>query len=315
MNLSNITVIIRSVNENTEETCYRLLLEAGFSKKQIIIVHEYPFTKTLKKCFQLGIENNRDWLLCIDADVLPNPKTILSLCNSANDQPPNVAVVLAYVADRVFGSIRVAGNHLYRTCYLNKAINLIPKEGLEIRPETYLIKSLDKQGMKWILLPKIIGLHDFHQSKKDLFRKGFVHSFKHLNNSNKLLNYWRSLSKDSQEGLYISSGFIHGINTNKIPSIDVSKYDLNNSKFFKVINEIDSFDYDSISSNYISNQINKYIELNKVNSDNHLFHNIRYQNLFQTWYFRLIMLFKQKGIKDGLRFILKRVFYKVYLLI
>ena len=130
MNLSNITVIIRSVNENTEETCYRLLLDAGFSKKQIIIVHEYPFTKTLKKCFQLGIENNRDWLLCIDADVLPNPKTILSLCNSANDQPPNVAVVLAYVADRVFGSIRVAGNHLYRTCYLNKAINLIPKDSI-----------------------------------------------------------------------------------------------------------------------------------------------------------------------------------------
>src|SRR5690625_2539618 len=133
MKIHEATIVVRSVYERTEDLCKRLILEQGVKEENLFVIHETPFSTALKYSFEIGIREDLPWTFCIDADVLLRPNSINTMIGHAESQKENVSEIQGLVLDKFFGGPRPAGNHLYRTNVLSKALNKIPSEGVNIR--------------------------------------------------------------------------------------------------------------------------------------------------------------------------------------
>jgi len=185
--------VIRSVGERTEAAC-RNLLAQQVPECNLITVSNAPFSATLADSYRAGIERELPWTLCIDADVLVRPYVVSELLNVACDLPAEVCEVQGMVLDKFFGVRRPAGSHLYRTSLLPKALDLIPPEGEDVRPEYYTLNRMAEQGHPWVETPLVLGLHDFEQYYRDIFRKCYVHARKFGEQMHLLVEYWRRVA-------------------------------------------------------------------------------------------------------------------------
>jgi hypothetical protein len=176
--LDKTTIILRECGERTADAAYNLL--SGIAVQGALHrVNTTPFSSCLAESFKLGIDQGREWTLCIDADVLVTPEGIYELQATAELLPEHVFEVQGLVQDRFFGIRRPAGNHLYRTCYLERALELIPVEGSSLRPESSTIERMCELGFVDLQLPTLTGLHDYEQYYHDIYRKCFLQGKKH----------------------------------------------------------------------------------------------------------------------------------------
>jgi hypothetical protein len=174
-----VTIIVRSVGERTEAACHASIREQGILDEQIITVREAPFSKAMRVGFEAGIAAGRDWTFCIDADVIMRPGSIAAMLRQAERQPTNVFELQGVVLDKLFVTLREAGNHLFRTSLLPQMIDCIPEEGTSLRPESTAMQRMKARGYPWARVPYVVGLHDFGQSNRDIFRKCYTHAQKH----------------------------------------------------------------------------------------------------------------------------------------
>jgi len=209
--LRNVTVIIRSVGERTEGVCRSLVLEQHIPESAVFIVNEKPFSQSMRRSFELGIEQARAWTLCVDADVLLRANAIADLLAIAKKQPENVCEIQGYILDKFFGGPRQAGNHLYRTKLLPNVIRFIPKEGTNIRPETHTLNAVRDDGYPWKQVQVLVGLHDFEQDFPDIFRKCFIQAHKHVHLTELLVSVWRKLAADDMDYQVALKGFSRGV--------------------------------------------------------------------------------------------------------
>ncbi|WP_156957115.1 hypothetical protein [Synechococcus sp. KORDI-49] len=234
--LSDVLVVVRYTNEQSYDLCVDSLLQIGFSSDQIKTVSEVPFSLTLRKGFELLIENiSYQWLFCVDADIIFHSTYARQFLVSRTRWNGKIAVALAFVADKILGQVRVAGNHLYRRSCVGDALSFIPEEGLDIRPESYVINRLKHKNHQLLVSPAIIGLHDYFQAPADLFRKAWIHSYKYLDSGTPhYINYWRESSKSDSDFKAIMHGFAAGF-TNPMPPLinsQVAKVVAAESNFF-----------------------------------------------------------------------------------
>lgn len=209
--LQNVSVVIRSVGERTEDACRSLILEQGLPMDAVFVVRERPFSKTLRRGSQIGIEQGRKWTFFVDSDLLLRPGSIERMLRHAESQPARVCQVQGYCLDKFFGGARIGGIHLYRTSLLNDFIESIPKEGVDIRPETRALKTMASKGFPWVIVPELIGLHGFEQSYEDIFRTCFVHAHKHLYLADFLIPFWREQAELDADYRVALAGFGAGI--------------------------------------------------------------------------------------------------------
>jgi hypothetical protein len=188
----NATIIIRSVGERTEQACKKLILEQGVKEEDVFVVREVPFSASMKRSFKIGIEQEKEWAFCIDADLLLRPRSIQKMIQFAESQKENVCEVQAFVLDKFFAGPRQAGNHLYRTSLLPEVLKRIPEEGTDIRPESYTLAKMKKDGYPFVKFPEIIGTHDDEQYNFDIYRKAFVQAVKHLDRAELLVTHWKN---------------------------------------------------------------------------------------------------------------------------
>ena len=192
---SDVCVIIRSVGERTEAKC-RYLLEKQVNKENIITVREIPFSASMRKSYSLGVGSNKKWTLCIDSDVLVKDSSINKLIQYADSLPENVFEVQGLILDKFIPIKRCAGNHLFRTKLLPKAITLIPPEGSTLRPEGTTIKKMVELGYPYAVSDTLIGLHDFEQFYSDIYRKCYTHAHKHKYMFSEIEQFWKNHSED-----------------------------------------------------------------------------------------------------------------------
>jgi len=189
--VTGIGVIVRECEERTADACYTLLTNL-FGSTRVHRVSDRPFIKTLRRSLELGVSLNYPWTLCIDADVLalPDLKTFVA---EAQTLPCNTFAIQALVADKLLPSRRPAGNHLYRTKLIPKALTLIQDEE-SLRPETDLIQAMQRRGYGFHQTRRVIGLHDFEQNIKDVFAKAYLHAHKHRHLQEDFIPIWRGLA-------------------------------------------------------------------------------------------------------------------------
>lgn len=69
---------------------------------------------------------------------------------------------------------------MYRTALVPLALECIPPPGRELRPERAMLTRLFELGHASRRTGTVLGLHDYGQSYRDLYRKAFLHANKHV---------------------------------------------------------------------------------------------------------------------------------------
>lgn len=173
---SDLTIVVRECGERTAEACVGLLQQI-FPGQEIHRVSARPFSATLRLSLEKGLDEGRTWTLCIDADVLVLPE-LAELLLEAAQAPTDIFEIQGLVFDKLMTAPRAAGNHLYRTSLIARALPLIAA-GQGLRPETEMIEAMAGQGFPNRQSSVVVGLHDFEQHYRDLYAKAFLHGHKH----------------------------------------------------------------------------------------------------------------------------------------
>lgn len=193
-----VTAVIRSAGERTEAACNHLL-SSQVSEENISVIHERPFTKALERTFEIGMQRGRPWTLVVDADVLIRDGAISQILEMAEQAEDNVFEVQGRMLDKLFGGARPCGLHLYRTALLPEAIDCIPAQGVTMRPETLVLRRMASRGYPWVQEEIVVGLHDYEQYYRDIYRKAFAHAHKHGRYVPHLESLWRRLAEEDPD--------------------------------------------------------------------------------------------------------------------
>jgi hypothetical protein len=218
--VTGVTVVIRSAGERTQAVCHSLAAQQ-VPEGNIVTVSNAPFSATLADSYRAGIERGLPWTLCIDADVLVAPGVVRRLLEAAARADDAICEIQGLVLDKFFGVRRPAGNHLYRTSLLSKALALIPPEGEDIRPEHYTLNKMIAAGHPWVEIPLVVGLHDFEQYYRDIFRKCYVHARKFDALMHLLVEYWRRMARQDGDYRVALGGLAAGILASGDVRVDV----------------------------------------------------------------------------------------------
>lgn len=215
--LSDFIVLIRGANERTEELCKKLIVDQGVNEDNVRLIRESPFSKALLKTFEIGIEKDKKWTFCVDADVLLRPGSIHEMVRLADSQHEKVCQVQGYMMDKFFGGVRKGGVHLYRTSLLDKVIKHVPVEGTAIRPESYALQKMSDNGYPTSVVPYVVGLHDFEQYNFDIYRKAFVQAEKHQSRAELFIKLWKKRADSDFDYKVALRGFSDSVyNTQQI---------------------------------------------------------------------------------------------------
>ena len=239
INKNNFTICIRSSGEFTTD---RLIKDTAYqigSNKKIHLIKNLMLHQAIDQSFEQALKDESSWLITLDADLVIKPNFLSTFCKIANSMKPKEIEAHAMTIDRLFMSYRSAGNRLYRVSSLPFLRELLKKTQNSIRPEGNMLKQAVRLGYKLKPINNVVALHDFFQVSRDLFRKGYICSFKHLEYSSKLLSTWRKLAHVSVEFSILLRGFAFGLTSGDKPNQDAwselfqAQYDELSQEFYK----------------------------------------------------------------------------------
>lgn len=217
--IDNVTVVIRSSGERTVECC-RILAEQQVNSECVFVIEERPFSQAVRKCYEIGIKENRPWTLALDADILIAPGAILAMVDAISNLGDDYFEYQGRILDKLFQAPRNGGPHLYRTSLLETALPLIPKEGTSLRPESHVFDAMQKLNYFRYNSLAIYGLHDYEQYNIDIFRKTFIHSQKHSYLIEEICNCWSAFDKVDGDFRVALLGIEKGKNYKDVVYID-----------------------------------------------------------------------------------------------
>ncbi|MFC1878383.1 hypothetical protein ACFLZW_00580 [Chloroflexota bacterium] len=184
---SDIAVIIRSAHERTEQLCAHIL-EQQVPNEHICVIHKRPFSAALRKSYEIGIEYNLQWTLCVDADVLLAPAAITAHIDYLKNIHSNSFGIQGFLLDKFYQAKKRRGLHLYRTKLLKQAIKFVDQAQHNLRPETYVKQAMAELGYEWIRVETIFGIHDYEQFYTDIFKKMATRAQKSKQDVDSLIN-------------------------------------------------------------------------------------------------------------------------------
>ena len=207
--IHDVTVVIRSVGERTELAC-KAIVERQVESSNVFVIHQKPHSLAVRRTFEIGLENQKKWLLALDVDILLTEDAINNLISFASTLDKQYFTAQGAILDKLFCVPRNGGPHLYRTEALDQAIACMPSEGESLRAETAVLRAMAHKGYYFYNNTEIYGLHDYHQYYKDIYRKCFLQAHKHSGLSDYFYQIWSPRAQedfDYQVALWgLSSG-------------------------------------------------------------------------------------------------------------
>ena len=188
-------VVIRAAGGRTLSAC-QLLIAEYMSQGCVESISERPFERALARSFQIGIDAGTKWLVTVDADLLLRPGAISQMVAFCDSLPDDVFQIQPLILDKFIGGFRKAGPRVYRTALLGKALELVPAPGEKHRPEAYIVEEMGRSGHRTVTYDFVVGIHDFEQYYRDIYRKCYVHGFKHLKWLPQVLPIWKERAQN-----------------------------------------------------------------------------------------------------------------------
>jgi hypothetical protein len=218
-----LTIAIRAASERTAECCRRLACEQA-PWATIEVVQERPFEAALRKTYEIGIGSNADWTMTLDADVLLRRGAIDEFVAAAERLPSDFVQIEGRVHDKLLGVYRQAGHRIYRTSLLPQALALVPDPGTEMRPEFSVLYRLALRGFPSRRIGTVMGIHDYEQYYRDLYRKAFVHAKKHPEFIPQFISRIKALLDKDDDFLIVLIGLWKGLEHTGSVRIDVGAF-------------------------------------------------------------------------------------------
>ncbi len=243
--LDNVAVVIRASGERTEQLC-KSLLEDVIPTQNIVVIHESPFSHAVLRTCEIGLSYDLPWTLAVDADVLVDPVKIVEFITLAGQMDTSIFKFNPRIIDKLLYMKRLAGVHLYRTHLLAIAMDHIGSESFTIRPESYLAHQMAEIGHHYQTVDVVVGLHDFEQYYRDLFRTLMTHSIRHPMYLRLLYPFWQELASQDDDYRVV----LWAYQTTNLFSVDAK---LDAREFLDNMDDILTFLGLSEKSSYIDN--------------------------------------------------------------
>jgi len=269
--LSNVAVIIRHCEERTLEYC-KLLVSDQIDSDKIVVINEAPFSKAVRRTFEIGMDFNLPWTLAIDADILIKKGACREFILRAEKEDENVFSFNCKSLDKFFSYPRYGGPHLYRTSLLKYAIKNFPNQEY-IRPESKIGEILNlKHNFSNINYEDVFCLHDYEQWYRDIYRKTFVHAKKMGKKQiESFIKYWTSNMRNDNDFKVAIAGLYHGLSSQERISIDIRSLPNNyrNNRILSDLEEKKPLDLNFLgivtnNYNFVDNQFLLHINSNKT---------------------------------------------------
>ena len=266
LNASDITVIVRSVGENSEEVCVKNL-ENIFSKRNVFLIKNItPLSSATKKSFELALKRNKKWTLLVDADTIVDGDKIKLFISKADEiikNDPKAFVFQPLIYDKFPQNYRHSGVWLYRSDKLGILLNYYQKCALMLKPDDCFVTSFLDNGGNSYGIDCVVGVHDFFQSPKSIVKKYFLRNIKSRQRIKDWDNNWLELSKKDNDFYWAHKG----VELSK----NYKKEDVKNDAFVldNVINGFNlSFPLDEKPSNEeVFKVLNKYVINNPIDKN------------------------------------------------
>lgn len=207
---NEIVVVIRCAGERTEEACQRLVreqVEAGL----VATVSERPFARALEKSIEIALECGSRWSLFLDADVLLRREAIPMMMAELEACSQRFYMMNFLVMDRGFCGPAYDGVHAFRTELFSQAVGFMPLAWSDQRPETRLCKEMGQRGYPTILSKTLVGLHDYEQYYRDLYRKMFVRALKYKDRIDYMASVFRAHYRQDDDYKAMLWGLVDGL--------------------------------------------------------------------------------------------------------
>lgn len=218
------SVVIRAAGERTLELC-RKIVERQVLPERVFVVQAAPFEEALRQTYQKGIELGAKWTLTVDADILLRPGAVEDMVAQGERFKAKTFQVLGQVYDKLLVEAREGGARLYRTSALNEALDLIPPDGQEKRPEFHATKCMMERGWRCERVRLVTGLHDYEQYYRDVYRKAVVHGHKWIDELGDLVLKWKPRAMDDPDYLVALRGVCAGLIGNERPRLDIRAFE------------------------------------------------------------------------------------------
>lgn len=291
--VNDITLVLRSSGERTEVACLNILDEIFGLDVQVI--RAVPFSEALRQSLIAGVEKGKTLTFIVDADVLLSKEGVLQLLEYMNARP-HLFEAQGEVMDKFFMVPRAGGVHLYRTAFIPEALQFIPESTASLRPETSMIKAMEKAGKPQGQTSILVGLHDFEQDYEKIFRTAWFHSRKHHYLYRKyFLDEWRKRRYDADYKIALA-GLSQGLVSRKQVYADISCFSSELSTFFQAYN----LEQKEPLVGYSGKDVTEMLES--------LFHSVHYTETVR----RHSQLLKRKELSKSFRYKLLRNFSSPY---
>lgn len=220
----SVTVVVRSAGERTTDICLALV-RSQLPNATVSLLELNPFEAALRRCYELGIESRAKWMLTVDADVLLRPGSGAEMLAAAESMPQYFFQLEGRVYDKVTGMYRRAGHRIYRTAMLERALAEIPAFGTQLRPESYTIRNMGEAGFPSRRCAFVVGVHDFEQYYRDLYRKGLLHAAKHGQLIGEMIARCTEKRQDDPDYQVILKGLCDGLMASERVTVDSRRYE------------------------------------------------------------------------------------------
>jgi hypothetical protein len=219
-------VVIRTAGERTTSWCQQLV-GRQITPQHIHTIREVPFSQAVIRTFELGLKFDLTWTIAVDADVLVHSRALHSLVGLAELARPSDFRLDARLFDKLFGGPRCVGMHLYRTAHLQQALKIALVAESVHRPEFHVVQQMRLAGFTDAEVEPVLGLHDYEQFYRDLYRKGYVHAQKHVEFLDPLQGLWQRHSVRDNDFRAVLAGSRQGQETGGIALTDATKFEQN----------------------------------------------------------------------------------------
>lgn len=183
-------VIVRSAAERTADYCCTDLVRQTTSA-QVERIESAPFWRTLREGLEHGLASGSEWVLSVDADVIPAPDAVQRIPACLEKADAEVGVITCLIQDKLMGGMRFGGVRIYRARAIPVLLEVMPPQGADVRPETATINRAATRGWRELQVPALLGIHDYEQYYRDLYRKAFLHMQKHGYMAARFLPAWK----------------------------------------------------------------------------------------------------------------------------
>lgn len=199
--MSDSVVVIRSVEERTEQACLDIVRAQVGADTPVHIVRNKPFAEAHVESMRLAVHSATKWALFLDADVLLRRNAIPDMLDEANAIPGPFYMLNFQVLDRGFDGPAYGGVHLYSVAHLRSALQLTETIYDVQRPESHLcIEMAHRARVPSLRSARLVGLHGYEQFYTDLYRTTFVRAVKFARHTNYLLRLYRSRYESDSGG-------------------------------------------------------------------------------------------------------------------